>query len=94
MSQINADDGPDIRKLIADAEFESHMTQPKKEAWLVFKVVTEGFLGKHKSPNYETIIEDMLQKFKNLGCKMSLKVHFLFSHLDYFLENLGAESEE
>lgn len=36
----------------------------------------------------------MLQNFQRLGCNMSLKVHFLFSHLNYFPENLGAVSEE
>jgi hypothetical protein len=36
----------------------------------------------------------MLDKFKLLGCNMSLKLHFLASHLDYFPPNLGAVSEE
>jgi hypothetical protein len=36
----------------------------------------------------------MLEKFIALGCAMSLKVHFLNVHLDYFPENLGAVSEE
>jgi len=36
----------------------------------------------------------MLKNFKVLGCKMSLKLHFLYSHLDYFPENLGDVSEE
>jgi hypothetical protein len=36
----------------------------------------------------------MLQKFIALGCAMILKVHFLNAHMDYFLENLGAVSEE
>ncbi|GBM06600.1 hypothetical protein AVEN_252851-1 [Araneus ventricosus] len=36
----------------------------------------------------------MIKRFKILGCSMSLKVHFLDSHLEYFLENLGAVSEE
>jgi hypothetical protein len=36
----------------------------------------------------------MLTKFKDLGCSMSLKVHFLASHLDYYTENLGAVSKE
>lgn len=86
--------GPDIRKLMADGEFRNHMTQPEKEAWLSFKAVTDGFLGNHRHPDYKALVEDMLDKFKNLGCNMSLKVHFLFSHLDYFPENLGAVSEE
>lgn len=29
-----------------------------------------------------------------LGVKMSLKIHFLHSHLDFFPENLGAVSDE
>lgn len=29
-----------------------------------------------------------------LGCNMSIKVHFLHSHPDYFPESLGAVSEE
>jgi len=33
--------------------------------------------------------------FNNLGSNMSLKVHFLHSHLDYFSKcNLGSVSEE
>jgi hypothetical protein len=36
----------------------------------------------------------MLDKFKLLGCNMSLKLHFLGSHLDYFPPNLVAISEE
>lgn len=29
-----------------------------------------------------------------MGCRMSLKIHFLHSHLNYFPENLGAVSDE
>jgi hypothetical protein len=36
----------------------------------------------------------MIDKFKVLGCKMSLKLHFLASHLDYFPPKLEAVSEE
>jgi hypothetical protein len=32
--------------------------------------------------------------FKNLGYRLSLKMHFLNSHLDYFPENLGDISEK
>ncbi|GBL92283.1 hypothetical protein AVEN_35833-1 [Araneus ventricosus] len=50
-----------------------------------------------KDENFETKMETNERKawesFK-LGCSMSLKVHFLDSHLDYFPENLGAVSEE
>ena len=36
----------------------------------------------------------MLDNFHKLGCNISVKLHFLHSHLEYFPENLGAESEE
>ncbi|GBP53241.1 hypothetical protein EVAR_88125_1 [Eumeta japonica] len=36
----------------------------------------------------------MLTAYSAQGCKMSLKVHFLHSHIEYFPENLGAYSEE
>ena len=29
-----------------------------------------------------------------MGCRLSLKMHFLHSHLDFFPENLGAVSDE
>lgn len=32
--------------------------------------------------------------FFSVGVKMSLKIHFLDSHLDFFPENLGALSDE
>lgn len=51
-------------------------------------------LGNNKHPDYVKIVNNMLQKFRTLGCNMSLKLHFLFSHLDVFPDNLGAVSEE
>ena len=36
----------------------------------------------------------MLNTYKNLGCSMSLKIHFLESHLKFFPENMGAVSDE
>jgi len=36
----------------------------------------------------------MLTTFGNLGCNMSIKMHYLFSHIDWFLENLGSMCDE
>ena len=36
----------------------------------------------------------MFACFEALGCRMSLKVHFLQAHLDYFPQNLGNMSEK
>lgn len=40
------------------------------------------------------MVESTLDHFKKLGCKISVKVHFLHSHLDSFPENLGQYSEQ
>lgn len=86
--------GPDIRKLLTDPSFVETMNEKEKEAWVSFKDVVRKFLGNTKDPNYKTIVQRMLAAYKAQGCKMSLKVHFLNSHIDYFPENLGAYSEE
>jgi hypothetical protein len=36
----------------------------------------------------------MLLSYEELGCNMSLKIHFLHSHLDFPAENCGALSDE
>ncbi|KAL4721288.1 hypothetical protein ACJJTC_014295 [Scirpophaga incertulas] len=86
--------GPDIRKLIKDPLFISSLNDKEKNAWLAFVEVTENFLGNKRSPQYENLINQMLNVYKELGCNMSLKIHFLHSHLDFFKENLGAVSDE
>jgi len=70
------------------------MNQFEKAAWFSFKDVAQNFLGNKKSPQYEKIIAKMVEDFKNLGCLMNLKIHFLHSHLDKFPKNLGDFSEE
>jgi hypothetical protein len=70
------------------------MKSVEREAWNASKEVIAKFLGNYKDPNYKQIVEKMSEKFIALGCALSLKVHFLNVHLDYFPENLGAVSEE
>jgi len=61
---------------------------------LSFKDVATKFLGNNKDGNYKSIVENMVGNFKNLGCLMNLKLHFLDSHIDEFPQNLGDFSEE
>ncbi|GBN94057.1 hypothetical protein AVEN_33293-1 [Araneus ventricosus] len=86
--------GPDIRKMIKDENFEIKIETNEGKAWESFKLVITSFFGNEKDPNYKSIVEEMIKKFKILGCSISLKVHFLDSNLNYFPENLGAVSEE
>lgn len=77
-----------------DDNFETTMTSNEKEAWVSFKQVVVKFLGNDEDTEYESIVANMLKKFEQLGCLMSLKVHFLNSHLNYFPDKLGDFSEE
>ena len=87
-------DGPKIRKMIRDKEFTKSMTNIEKRAWLAFVEVVNNFLGNKKAENYREIVNEMLSSFELHGCNMSIKIHFLFSHLDQFPENLGDVSDE
>lgn len=87
-------DGPQIRTAMKDENFITKMTTLEKEAWMSFRKVVENFLGNRRSDNYAELVADLLKNFQKLGCRMSLKVHFLHSHLDWFPENLGDYSDE
>ena len=87
-------DGPQIRQLIKDSESVNSMTEPESIAWKSFVLVVKNFLGNHKAENFKALVETMLINFHDLGANMSIKVHYLFSHLDRFPENLGDLSEE
>ena len=87
-------DGLQVRQLIRDPEFEKSMTKLELEAWRAFVLVVKNFLGNNKASNYEGLITNMLYAFKRLGCSRSIKMHYLFSHIDRFPENLGAMSDE
>ena len=77
-----------------DSEFVKEMTRDESRAWNAFTVVVSNFLGSTKADNYKDLVNALLSTFKKLGCNMSVKVHFLHSHIDYFPQNLGAVSEE
>jgi hypothetical protein len=77
-----------------DDSFTDTMTEIEEVTWNTLKEVLKTFLGNIKNPLYKEIVRNMLDKFKILGCNMSLKLHSLASHLDYFPPNLGAVSEE
>ena len=52
-------------------------------------IVIPNFLGKHTSSNYEEQFKKLLDSFRSLGVRMSVKMHFLRLHLDYFPKNCG-----
>ena len=86
--------GPQIRKIILDETFDNLLLGDELAAWQSFKSVVHGFLGKRKDDNYRTLVTNLLECYKRMGCNMSLKIHFLHSHIDFSPENLGHVSDE
>ncbi|UYV72358.1 ABCF1 [Cordylochernes scorpioides] len=86
--------GPQIRELQQDGNFQNSLNEVEAAAWNSFRNVCKNFLGSVKVENYRDIVNDLLLSYKALVCNMSLKIHFLHSHLDFFPDNLGAVSDE
>ena len=40
------------------------------------------------------VVSNLIENYEKPDCRMSLKLHFLHSHLDFFRDNLGNVSEE
>ena len=87
-------EGPQIKALIRDGKFEDLLSQIEKSAWKTFKSVVKNLLGNRKPSNYLEIVGELLQSYQDMGCNMSFKIHFLETHLNFFLDNLGAVSDE
>ena len=86
--------GPEIRSVINGSSFPASLNEIELEASSSFVNVIKKFLGNHKAENHHQLIQNMLKSFERMGCRMSLKIHFSHSHLDFFPANLGAVSEE
>jgi hypothetical protein len=70
------------------------LSDKEKAAWKSFQKFSIGFLGNFKVANFREFVQDLMDSYEQLGCNMSLKMHFLFSHLDLFLLKCGGVSDE
>ena len=61
------------------------MSRKEKAALRSFRDVVGNFLGDNESPDYREIVKQMLVSFRPIGC---IKLHFLFSYIDYLLRIL------
>ena len=60
----------------------------------VVRACCEKFPGEQKYRKFKDLVETLLSYFHHLYCNMSIKLHFLNSHLDQFNENLDDVSDE
>lgn len=58
------------------------------------QISLQQFSWKQKFQNYRELVNELLKAYENMKCNISLKQHFLSSHLDFSPQNLGAVSSE
>jgi len=86
--------GTQIGDLNMDGNLDKLLQDYEKATWDSFKFVIKGLLGNRRTQNYEELVNNLLQSYQKLGCNMSLKIHFLHSHFNFFQEHCGAVSDE
>ena len=94
ISEPKVKGGPQIRRMLASQELEKQLSDLEKNAWQTFGMIVEEFLGNHRRDDYAMVVSNLIDSYEKLGCRMSLKLHFLHSHLDFFWDSLGNVSEE
>lgn len=87
-------DDPQIRQLIRDSQFENSTIKEELEAVKIFVLVGKTFLYNKKEMKYEELVTTILTTFWNFECNMSLKMHYLVSHIDWFPKNLESMSKD
>ncbi|UYV72933.1 EPM2AIP1 [Cordylochernes scorpioides] len=85
---------PQIQEFLQDGNFQNSLNEVEAAAWNSFRNVCKNFLDSVKVENYRDIVNDLLLFYKALGCNISLKIHFLLSHLVFFSDNLGTVSDK
>jgi len=86
--------GPQIREIVEDEAFAENRTDTERAAWESSKWVCSNFWGSKNSPDFGDGIQKLLNAYKEMGCRMALKLHCLHSPLDFFPETLGEASDE
>ena len=77
--------GPMIRTVVNDKRALDFMTNNEKRAFFAFKAVCNNVLGNHlDSDNLEGIIKELALAFEAQNVRMTIKSHFLVSHIKEF----------
>ena len=77
-----------------DSEFDEYLSSEERKAWSSVRNVIREFHVNHKSKHYKRYVNEMLAQFHSLNVSMTLKIHHLHSHLDFFPGMLGSVSDE
>ena len=86
--------GPEMKRQINSIDFPELLSEVERTAWMYFVSVVIGFLDKHRAENFRELVDGLVEAYRKMGCRMSLKIHVLHAHLDEFKDNMRDYSEE
>ena len=78
-------DGFQIRELMKDAAFDETLSEVELSVWQSLLSLLTNILGNYQTAEFVKEIEELLMSFRQLRARISVKLHFLQSHLEYFL---------
>lgn len=76
--------GPQIRMLVNDSEFTKTPNPLETNACQSLVDVTQNFHRNHHADNYKETVETTIQNYSALSSRLSLKLNFFHSRLDFF----------
>ena len=79
---------PQITQLFEDRDFSTILNSTERRAWKAFENICNNFTGIEREENYNEILQQLILPDNALGCRMSLKLHCLFSYSDFFIKTL------
>lgn len=86
--------GSIIRQQLGDTNFKSTLISDQLHAWCCFRIVSTLVLWNRRAKNYRDFVDELIHAYKEIGCNMTLNLHFFYFHLDVFLNNCGALRDE
>lgn len=64
--------------------FSAALSPEQERAWNAFKQLVHNFFGNRRTENYHELIDELLSSYRAMGCRMSIKIHFLHQHREKF----------
>ena len=86
--------GPQVKRLMKYGSFSKKLPAVERRAWKSFAPAADGLLGNHKADSFREIVEELVDAYEKVGCRMSLKLNVLHSHVDELKDNMDNHSEE
>lgn len=74
--------------------FDGLLTDIQKTAWIAFKSFCFHFCSNKASGEGKIWAKRLVESFEQMGCLMSVKVHYIHNHLDKFPANPSQSSDE